>query len=323
MKKPPPWWEEHRRHLVSRPPADGLRALATAIAPGSKPVRVRRLRGGLGTSTHAVELRRRSGSAFEVVVKRFREDDESAAIEWGRLIYAQRLPVPSPEPLAFDVNGDWFGAPALVISKLPGRPELRFEDPVGWYEQIAETILRIASVSTSRLPAAVRRPLAGREWQPPEGLRRTPIVERAIAKVRQLLPRALTQECVMSHGDLHPGNMLWSRRRLSGLTDWRSANLSFRTRDVVYCRTEFAVLFGAREADRFLAIYERIAGELLEHLRVWDLMQGLIAMRWVPWWAYAYREQGRTDLTDEVAKRRAVNVVRRALAESDRRVLGE
>lgn len=274
---------------------------------------VRRLRGGLGTATHVVTLRRRSGGLYDVVLKRYREGDKSPAIDWSRLLYADRLPVPSPEPLAFDADGEWFGAPAFVTAKLPGRPELHFDDPVRLYEQIAETILRIASAPTSRLPAAVRRPPIARVWKPPEGLRRTPLVEQAVAKILQLRPRALSQECVMSHGDLHPGNMLWSRRRLSGLVDWGSANLSYRTRDVVYCRTELAILFGVREADRFLATYERVAGKTLEHVRVWDLMQGLTAMRWVPWWVYAYREQGRTDLTEEIGKRRAANVVRHAL----------
>ena len=288
--------------------------MARTVSPGSTPVAAKRLRGGLGTSTHAVRLRRRSGSTFDVVLKRFREADGTPATEWSRLMYAQRLAVPSPEPLAFDSDGEWFGAPALVMSKLSGRPELQFDDSVKWYEQIADAILNIASAPTSRLPAALRQPPTGQEWKPPEELRRTPLVEQAIETIRRLRPRAMSQERVMSHGDFHPGNMLWSRGRLSGLTDWRSANLAFRTRDVVYCRTELAVLFGAREADRFLATYERVAGERLEHVRVWDLMQGLTAMRWVPWWAHAYRDQGRTDLTDDLAKRRAADVVRRALA---------
>lgn len=74
-----------------------------------------------------------------------------------------------------------------------------------------------------------------------------------------------------------------------------------------------AVLLGVAAADRFLDHYLRRWGGELEHLDVWDLSQGLAAMRWCHYWALGYREQGRRDLTDRKAKRRARDFVRRVL----------
>lgn len=314
MKNPPPWWEMQRRHLVSRPSDDGLRKLAGSVSRGSRCIRIRRLRGGLGTATHVITLERRSGRTFDVVIKRFRRDQADVAREeWAKTVYAHRLPVTSPEPIAYEER-DWFGMPVIVISKLDGGPELAFDEPERWYEQIVDAMLAIGSVSTTRLPAAVRGRVPGREFDIPGGLRRTPLVLAAFEEAKRLAPRALRQELVIGHGDLHPGNMLWSRGRLTGLVDWSSCNLQFPTRELVYCRTELAVLFGAREADSLVGVYERRSGRVVEHLRFWDLLQGLTAMRWVPWWAHGYREQGRTDLTEAVAKRRAIAVVRRAVA---------
>ncbi len=309
-------WDTQRAHLESSPSRDGLRAMVRAIARGSTIVRSRRLRGGLGSATHLVSLRRPSGRTHDIILKRYREFDDGPAREWARTVHAHTLAVPTPEPVAFDADGAWFGAPSIVIGRVTGRPFLTFAGDQRAYEQIAETILVIASASTRNLPADLRKEPIGLEYKPPEDLRRTPLSDRAVVAARRLHKNAITQELVMSHGDLHPGNMLWSRGHLTGLVDWGSSNLAFRTRDVVYCRTELAVLFGLREADRFLDTYERVAGDTLEHVRAWDLMQGINALCWVTWWAYAYREQGRTDLTDAMAKRRAAAFVRRALTSS-------
>ena len=284
--------------------------MARAVAPGSKPVRIKRLKGGLGASTHRVTLERRSGRTFDVVLKRTDEFDTASEKEWERLSFASTLPVASPEPIALDSTGSWFGAPALVMSLVPGRPELRFDDD-GWrYAQIAEAVLANAQVSTARLPKQMRRPPF--EFIPPAGLRRSPLVERAIDVIGKHVAEATRPRRVFTHGDLHPGNMLWSKSGLTGLVDWFCLN-HYLEREVVYCRTELAVLFGAREADRFLDVFERVAGKRTEHMPVWDLMQGLTAMRWVTGWSYAYRQQGRADLTDDIAKRRARAVVERAL----------
>jgi hypothetical protein len=114
-----PWWDEHRRHLTSRPPPEGLVALANAVAPRSSVHRVRRLGGGLGSATHAITLRERSGTTVDVVLKRYKANADPRD-EWARLRYATRLDVTTPEPVAFDRRGEWFSTPAIVTRRVAG-----------------------------------------------------------------------------------------------------------------------------------------------------------------------------------------------------------
>jgi aminoglycoside phosphotransferase (APT) family kinase protein len=116
----------------------------------------------------------------------------------------------------------------------------------------------------------------------------------------------------VAHGDAHPGNLLWQRGRITGITDWQGAHLFPRGREVAYTRTDTAVLLGPRAADAYLEVYEHHLGRPVRDIQIWDLIQGLNAMHWSPLWAFAYREQG-SSLTDELARRHAVAFVRRAL----------
>lgn len=304
------WWPAQERHLRSRPPADGLAAMARDVWPGSRAVLERRLKGGLGASVHLVRLVR-GRRTREVVLKRFRLQDDAPRIEWERTVHAASLPVTTPEPIAEDLAGSWFGAPSFVLGRVPGRPILRFGKPGTRFERIAEAMLLIASAPREGCPAVVRRPRP--TWEPPSGLRTSPLAERTIAAIGPLAERAYRRRTVMSHGDPHPGNMLWSQSHVAFI-DWRSGSFLPPTHDVVYCRLELTVLDGVPSGERFLDAYERVAGREPDDVPTWDLVLGLNAMRWVPWWVHAYREHGRTDLTVPLARRRVRSFVRRALA---------
>src|SRR5581483_6686025 len=133
MPKPPDAWAEHLAFLKTRPSPDGLRAMSQAVARGSRVESVRRLGGGISTATSAVRLRTRAGNSLDVVLKRYRRT--GARDEWTRLRFAQKLPVPSPEPLSVDARGDWFGTEALVMERLAGRPDVAPVDRRRWMEE--------------------------------------------------------------------------------------------------------------------------------------------------------------------------------------------
>ena len=90
--------------------------MAASIQPGSHVVRTRRLGGGLGSATHAFALRMADGAVRRLVLK---PGDRHLDFEWDGLHVAQYLPLPSPDPVALDRGGDWFGSPAVVIGQLP------------------------------------------------------------------------------------------------------------------------------------------------------------------------------------------------------------
>jgi aminoglycoside phosphotransferase (APT) family kinase protein len=311
MPRLPEWWDDHLTFLKSPPGADGLRSLARAVSVGSTVERVRRLGGGISTATTAIRLRTRSGRSIDVVLKRFRGD--GAPDEWRRLVFAQRLPVPAPEPLALDTHGTWFGRPALVMRRLPGRPYLRPSRLADWVDQIARTQIAIHSASRSRLPASMKRSIYADGWQPPHGIRRTPLVDEVIAKLRRRVGRAISRKPVVAHGDSHPGNLLWTRGHITGVTDWQSAQLVPRGREVAYMRADIVILLGLRAAEMYGDAYERLLGGPVEDLAVWDLVCALDALHWSVLWVHPYREQG-ADLTHDRARRHALAFVRKSLA---------
>lgn len=308
-----PWWQERYAQIRSRPPADGLRRLARAISRGSTVTRTRRLGGGIGTATSAVTLRTSSGRTVAVILKRFpRDRGDKAVEEWRRLRFAQRLPVPSPEPIAIDRTGEWFGAPALVMARLPGRPDVTPRDVPRWLDEFAKVQATLHSVRVARPPGFLLGPEA-LVAQSASGLTSSPVVDAASRYVRRRIARARIRDVVVAHGDAHPGNMLWRRGRVSGVTDWAYAGMLPRGHEVAYARTDIAVLLGPRAADDYLVAYEHHSGVRVRDLAVWDLRQGLGALRWSPLWALAYREQGAA-LTAATAKRRATAFVKRVLA---------
>lgn len=292
-------WDERRKHLLSRPSRVGLDRLARAVGPGSRVVRTRRLGGGLATATHLVEL----STGDRVVVKRYVPGDATPPKEWARLRFVHRLPVPSPEPLAFDPSGEWFGTPALAMGVVIGRPYVVPADVPSFIGEIARALGQLHAAPTKGAPAVMRRPM---EWTPPKDLRRTSLVERAIDIIESERPWSLDHKHVVTHSDFHPGNLLWARGRLSGIVDWSAAKVGSRAWDVAYCRTDLAVLLGGDAPGRFLA---ECGGEL-PHMRAFSLMCGLNALRWGHLWTMAYNEQGATHLTPAVVKRRAAAFVR-------------
>jgi aminoglycoside phosphotransferase (APT) family kinase protein len=308
-----PWWQERVAHMRSRPSQEGLRRMARQVAAGAVPIGNRRLGGGIATATSVVTLRPRSGRAFHVVLKRFsRSNDPFARSEWDRLGFARRLAVPSPEPIAFDHAGEWFGVSALVMAKLPGRPDVVPENIDRWLEEFAQVQAAIHATHVARPPATMRRSdelIA----QPVRGLRTSPTIDAAVRYVSRRFARAQTRDIVVAHGDAHPGNVLWSRGRISGVTDWHHAGMFPRGHEVAYTRADIAVLVGLRAADAYLTAYERVADVRVKDLAMWDLRQGVAAVRWSPLWAFAYRQQGAT-LTASTARRRAIAFVKHVLA---------
>ncbi len=309
-------WKAHRAHQLSPLPREGLAAMAKEISPGSRVVRVRgRLGGGLATATHAVELQPRSGKTFGLVIKRYGADDDTIGDEWGRLRFAHGLDLLTPEPLGRDLKGEWFGTPALVMTRLPGHPNVRPRDLDTWLREIAAALVTIQSVPLRKATASLRKVHRVEDWEPPQGLRQTDLLKRAVNAVRRNLPDALKAGRAIGHGDFHPGNLLWSRERLTGVVDWSAARIGPRAHEVAYCRADLAVLMGAGAAEDFGRIYEQISGQRLgEDLWVWDLTCGLAALRGGRFWVQGYREQGATDLTPRHVWPRVATLIRRALA---------
>ena len=265
----------------------GWKALAAAVTPGARVTRLRRLVGGAGADAYDVTLDR---APLQVVVKLYRDGDGTAPLEWSCLEVAQRATAPVPEPIAADLEAVWFGRPAIVMSRLPGRADVTPKDVDAWIRALAQTLTELHETAVDGAEAVLTRPPRAKAWRAPMG-EHAPLDACAIRSLAERLP-ALPSERVFTHGDFHPGNVLWHRGRISGVVDWSHARLDARWSELAYCRAEVCLLLGPDIADRLADAYSDIVGYASDELAVYDLMSVLHTRRYLPKSLDPYRDQG-------------------------------
>ncbi len=163
----------------------GWEALGEAVAPGARVTRLRRLAGGAGgTDAYDVTLDR---GPRRVVVKLYPDDDSKASSEWGRLEFAQRVTAPVPEPVAADLESAWFGRPAVVMSRLPGRPDVSPKDADSWVAALALALTQIHETVLDG--AALTPPPPAETWDPPAG-EHDRLTTAAVSAVKARLPHS-------------------------------------------------------------------------------------------------------------------------------------
>jgi len=267
--------------------ASGWKALAAAVAPGARVTRLRRLGGGAGgTDAYGVTLDR---APRRLVVKLYPDDDGTASSEWSHLEFAQRVTAPVPEPIAADLESVWFGRPAVVMSRLPGRPDVTPKDAYSWVAALAQVLAKVHETVLDGVAGALTPPLQDARWDPPS--RDHPLSAVAVGAVAAGLP-SLSAEHAFTHGDFHPGNVLWQRGRISGIVDWSAAGLGARWSELAYCRADVCLLLGPDVADRLADAYSEIVGRTSDDLAVYDVIWLFNIRHHADVALGAYREQG-------------------------------
>jgi aminoglycoside phosphotransferase (APT) family kinase protein len=291
------------------PAADGLGVMAReVVGRGATVVEVRRLVGGVDAATHAVRLE----PGGWLVLKRVPVPKAGSLVgEFDRLGFAQRAPVASPEPVALDVDGAWFGHPALVMGLVPG--DNVFHHGTGtWIDDLAGTLTALHSTSLDgEMPTALRSPHAGIAWQPapPSVLPRTDRVQALIDAGLSLAADAVLEESggVLLHHDFHHGNVLWQAGRASGVVDWNEACIGPALCDVAYCGVDLAMTHGRAASEMFTAAYARAVGTDLDGLDRWQCLWIANAMRWIENWIIGFHQAG-IDVSLPVARERLIDL---------------
>jgi len=266
----------------------GWKALAEAVVPGARVTRLRRLTGGGGgADAYDVTLDR---APRRVVVKLYPDGDGTASSEWSRLEFAQRVTAPVPGPIAADLESVWFGRPALVMSWLPGRPDVTPKDTDSWVAALAQTLTQIHETVVDGAAGVLTPPALVETWHPEAG-EDHPLAAAAVSTVTARLS-SLSSEHVVAHGDFHPGNVLWQRGRISGVVDWSAARLDARWSELAYCRADLGLLLGPDVADRLADAYSDIVGVTSDDLAVYDVMWLFNIRHYAQLALDAYREQG-------------------------------
>jgi aminoglycoside phosphotransferase (APT) family kinase protein len=248
------------------------------IGLGGRIVSVRPLPGGTWHANHAIDFHDGKGRLRRGVLRRWArpgweltDPDLTADREAKILELLAGTPVPAPRLLAADPTGAACDVPALLITRLPGRPSGRPRYMASFLEQLASALPLIHAVD-GRAEAEVPR---YRRYHEPERLTLPSLVPRseawegALDVVRGPAPVGPT--CFI-HRDFHPGNTLWSRGRMTGVVDWTQASWGPPSVDLGHARWNLALEHGPEAADHFLGAYRKLPEEVFDHHPYWDLV---------------------------------------------------
>lgn len=236
--------------------------------------------------------------------------------EWERLAFAHAAGLPAPEPLAVDLDGEWFGCPTIVMSRVPGRADIAPADRTRYVHEVVGVLAKIHAVDTARAEGCVLRPHFVATWDPPdepsEGALARPVAERLLRALVAVHPWTAGEARVFNHGDFHPGNLLWSKGTLTGVIDWSAAKIGYRAGDVAYFANEAELLLGVEVGD---AIQQRYAAQVapIENVMPWRLLCAYASHRYAGQYLIGWHEQGRKDLTIEMVTTRLAEMVDRLL----------
>jgi len=205
----------------------------------------------------------------------------------------------------------------MAMTSLHVSPLARPSDEDSWIDQLAGAMASIHGVDVNTLPADYRRNPKPAELMDTRLTRWPPRIledlwQEVADALRVAAPVVISNGAVLTHHDFWFGNTLWSGERLTGIIDWDGALIDDPAFDVGYARGDVQMVLAGDAPDRLLARYEARRGPL-HAVPFWDLVAVLPAFRWLSDWVVGYREVGRSELTDELARKRLESFARAAL----------
>jgi aminoglycoside phosphotransferase (APT) family kinase protein len=262
--------------LSRNPPAQSLHWVAESIGPGSRVVSVDALPSDW-LANHAVDVVDRRGGTHQLVLRRWArpgwevgDPEMTAAHEAGVLELLADSPVPAPELVAVDPDAHTCDVPALLITRLGGKPPpSRPPDLSSFLAQLAAALPFIHAVDPGDRIHAYSPYYEPKRVAVPPWSQHPELWEQAIAVFAGPVPDATT---TLIHRDYHPGNTLWSDGRLTGIVDWTAASVGSPAVDLAHMRWNLAVDHGIEAADQFLAHHHDLTGARVEHQAYWDVV---------------------------------------------------
>ncbi|MEV5568963.1 aminoglycoside phosphotransferase family protein [Spirillospora sp. NPDC052269] len=253
---------------------------------------IRTLTGG----THA-DTRLLGTAAGPLVLRAFPSGDSAASIEEDVLSSLDGLAGWIPSLVAADRDGSRAGRPATLITVVPGRTDVRPDDPGRAAAQLGRALARVHATDTASL-THLRDGLARANAS---SARRGP----AAPVVEEHLETLVAEPRVLTHYDFWSGNVLWAGDgTLTGVIDWAGGCLAPRGFDVSWCRLDLHLLHGPDAADAFLHAYCQGVGAPVANLELWDLFVARNSHISVETWTDNYVPLGRRDLTPAALRAR-------------------
>lgn len=240
-----------------RPPPATLAWVERSVGNGARIVRVRRLRNASAAAVHAIDVDHR-GTAHRLVLRRWARVDPPADVgvvenEVAALGVIADSGLPVPRLLAADAQGGAADAPAVLMTRLPGRDVIAPHNLDAFLQRLAATLRAVHDVPVAPGILNYFRPWnLDTSTEPPAWSRQPDVWARAIEVAREPVPAHTRALC---HRDFHPGNVLWQRGKVTGIVDWTHACRGPASADVAHCRVNLALLFGTGAADDFARYY--------------------------------------------------------------------
>jgi aminoglycoside phosphotransferase (APT) family kinase protein len=223
--------------------------------------RVMPLEGGTSSAVHAIELR----SGAQLVLRRYvrqdwlAEEPDIAIREATALQLVAGLP--APRLVKVDPDGNQAGAPAVLMTRIPGEHDWRPD-----LHKLAALLPGIHAIAPHGLPSYA--PYTRQITEPPRWTTNPELWRRAFALFDAPPP---PHEIALIHRDFHPGNVLWQNGKPTGIVDWPNASAGAPQADIGHCRWNLARTQGRHAADDFLQATEHAH----DYHPYWDIVAAL------------------------------------------------
>ena len=270
-----------------------------------------------------LEVERADGSRWKVSLRRFVKEvristPDHVAQEFKVLSLVETAGIPAPRPILLDEEGELFGAPAIVLSYLSGRPLFAAKNIEAWTDSLARALQAVHAVTPDRfdlsgLSVYLRDGMWERIQRRRDTLESDPLGAEMHAVLEAALERIDFSAPTLVHHDYWPGNTIWYRGRLVGIVDWTNAEVGDPRADVAQCRIDLTFSHGIEVADVFRDDYERLAGRRLPDLWYFDLFRGIGAFLQYEQWLEGYHDLGLHHLRAADVDARLRTFLRRAL----------
>ncbi|MGZ0149392.1 phosphotransferase [Kribbella sp. WER1] len=101
----------------------------------------------------------------------------------------------------------------------------------------------------------------------------TPLLDEADALIRAY--GRPSEPTVFLHGDVWPGNMLWSANKVAAFIDWKTAGVGAPGVDLSELRKQTAITFGPEAPDHALTGWQQATDREALHVPYWDAVAAL------------------------------------------------
>ena len=249
---------------------------AAAIGPSARVVDVRTLHEDQGPWRLRVE---HCGSTTYCVLRAPTPRIDAIAVATGAaaLETAERHGLPAPRLIDTDVAGSRAGVPSTLETVVPGTTDW----PVASVERLRAAgaalaeIHRVAMSPGEHLPFRPR-PIAVDDFAADRRCGRmetTPLLQQADELITAHGVPA--HDSVYLHGDVWPGNLIWTGDQVSALIDWKTAGVGAPGVDLSELRKQVAITFGPEAPAAVLTGWEHAAGTKARDVAYWDAVAAL------------------------------------------------